>query len=154
MAIDDTIARLAQAPLIGLLDRDALGLIAASGDGRRLRPRDILFRAGERSDGGYVVLEGELAVAREGTDALVLAGPGALIGRLALFVRTPRPAAAIARVQSTVLRITPTLMRRVFDEHPEAALRLRDALSEDLEDLTEDLGSVRRKLSAIERRSS
>ena len=149
MVSDDTIALLETAPLIGALDRDALHLIAASADTRRLRINDILFRAGDRSDGGYVVLEGELAVARDAPNALVLAGPGSLIGRLALFLRTKRTASAVARAPSRVLRISPTLMRRVTTDFPGAAALMRDALAADLDELTVGLDGVRGKLLAI-----
>jgi CRP-like cAMP-binding protein len=150
MALDDTIATLSSAPLIGLLERDALRLIAFSAETRRLRPSEILFREGERSDGGYVVLEGEIAATREGSDSLALAGPGALIGRLALFVRTKRPASAVARERSRLIRISPTLMRRVLEEFPAAASAMREAVADDLDELAGGLERVREMLVAID----
>ena len=150
MALDDTIAMLAQAPLFSHFERDALRLIAFSADPRRLRANEILFRQGERSDGGYVVIDGEIALARDDVDSVTLAGPGALIGQVALFLRTARPSSAVARERSTVIRVSPTLMRRVLDEFPSAAAELRDAMAEDLHDLTGKLDKVRRMLTAID----
>lgn len=152
MALDHTIAILAQAPLIGLLERDALRLIAFSADTRRLRPNEILFREGERSDGGYVVIDGEIAATRAGGDDLTLAGPGSLVGRIALFARILRPASAVARERTNVVRISPTLMRRVLEEFPAAAVSVRDALAEDLDALGRDLGQVHRLFEAIDAR--
>lgn len=150
MALDDTIAILSQTPLIGLLERDALRLVAFSADTRRLRPNEILFREGERSDGGYVVVEGEIAATRSGSDELALAGPGSLIGRLALFLRIQRPASAVARAHSNVLRISPTLMRRVLEEFPAAAVAVRDAVADDLEALGADLAKVHALFATID----
>ncbi len=147
MALDDTIATLARAPLIGHLERDALRLIAFSAEPRRFRPNEILFRQGERSDGGYVVLEGEFAVTRTGIEAVTLAGPGALIGQTALFIRFQRPSSAVARERSNVIRISPTLMRRVLEEFPRAAAEIREAVAHDLEELSGGLERVRRKLT-------
>lgn len=150
MALDDTIAILAQAPLIGHLERDALRLVAFSADTRRLRTNEILFRQGERSDGGYVVLYGEIAATRAGSDEVTLAGPGSLIGQVALFVRMTRPASAVARQPTKVLRISPTLMRRLLQEFPGAAEEVREALARDLGELTQGLERVRRMLLALD----
>lgn len=149
MALDDTIAILEQAPLIGLFERDALRLLAFSAETRRLRAEELLFRQGERSDGGYVVLSGAIAVGRDGSDAVTLAGPSALVGRLALFLRTQRAGTAVARERSQLIRVSPTLMRRVLEEFPSAAGAVRDALAEDLADLSSDLERVRQMFTAI-----
>lgn len=146
MALDDTIGLLARAPLLGLLEPDALRLVAFSADTRRLRPDEVLFRRGDRSDGGYVVTSGELVVSRDGPDAGIAAGMGSLIGQVALFVRMPRPSSARARSAASVLRISPTLMRRVLEEFPDGAVCLRDAVEADLHELAAGLSRVREKL--------
>ncbi|MDB5590219.1 cyclic nucleotide-binding domain-containing protein [Enterovirga sp.] len=150
MALDDTIAILSQAPLLGHLERDALRLVAFSAETRRLRTNEILFREGERSDGGYVVLSGEIAASRAASGEVTLAGPGSLVGRTALFVRIVRPASAIAREPTTLLRISPTLMRRLLEEFPSAAGEVREALAQDLTELSDGLERVRRMLLAID----
>jgi len=152
MALDDDIAILSSAPLFNLLDRDALRLVAFASENRMLRAGDTLFRRGDRSDGGYVVSRGEIALdARDdGSPAAFVAGPGSLIGRAALFTRIERPATAIAREPSTVIRVSPSLMRRVLEEFPNAAAAIHHAMAEELTQLTEGLEAVRRKLIAID----
>ena len=151
MALEDDIATLVQAPLFELLDRDALRLVAFAAENRVLRAGDVLFRRGDRSDGGYVVSRGAIALdARDdGSPAAFMAGPGALIGQAALFARIARPATATAREPSTVIRISPSLMRRVLEEFPQAAVAMRDAMATELERLAEGLEGVRRRLLAI-----
>ena len=147
MALDDVTAALRHAPLFGSLSRDALRLLAFSADTRRLRRNEILFRKNDRSDGGYVVTTGAIVVGAEADgQEPVLAGPGSLIGQIALFVRMQRPATAIAREASSVLRISPTLMRRVLQEYPEAASGMRNVLAQDLDDFTGDLDRARERL--------
>jgi CRP-like cAMP-binding protein len=152
MALDDDIAILSAAPLFSLLDRDALRLVAFAADSRPLRAGDTLFRKGDRSDGGYVVSRGLIALdARDdGSPATYLAGPGYLIGQSALFARVRRAATATAREPSAVIRISPSLMRRVLEEFPAAALAMRDVLAEELEQLSRGLANVRETLVAID----
>jgi CRP-like cAMP-binding protein len=152
MALEDDIAILVRAPLFELLDRDALRLVAFAAENRVLRAGDVLFRKGDRSDGGYVVSRGAIALdARDdGSPAAFVAGPGALIGQAALFTRITRAATATAREPSAVIRISPSLMRRVLEEFPQAAAAMRDAMAAELEGLAQGLDGVRRRLLAID----
>src|SRR5690349_11322421 len=148
MALDDDIAVLAQAPLFNLLERDALRLVAFASESRTFRAGDVLFRKGDRSDGGYVVSRGAIALDanEDGSPAAFVAGPGSLIGQAALFTRISRPATATAQEASTVIRVTPSLMRRVLEEFPKAAAAIQDAMAEELDRLTQGLEQVRQKL--------
>src|SRR3954462_12515371 len=153
MALEDDIGTLSQAPLFCLLNRDALRLVAFASEARSLRAGDVLFRKGDRSDGGYVVRSGAVALDAQddGSPATFVAGPGALIGQAALFTRIDRPATAMAREPSAVIRVSPSLMRRVLEEFPDAAAAIHDAMKEELTRLTSGLESVRRQLIAIDR---
>ena len=151
MALTEDIAILSRTPLFNLMEHDALRLIAFAGEGQALATGETLFRRGDRSDGGYVVTRGALAL--EGTDsasAPFMAGPSCLVGRAALFVRGPRPATAIAREPTTVLRVSPTLMRRVLEEFPRAAGAINRAMTDELALLSTGLDLVRRRLVAID----
>ncbi len=151
MALEDDIATLARAPLFSLLDRDALRLVAFAAENRLLREGEVLFRRGDRLDGGYVVSRGTIALdAREdGSPAPFVAEPGALIGQTALFLRGLRPATATAREASGVMRISPTLVRRVLEEYPRAAGILHQALTRELASLSSGLERVRQQLLTI-----
>ncbi|MCB5174719.1 cyclic nucleotide-binding domain-containing protein [Microvirga lenta] len=152
MALEDDIAILSRAPLFNLLDRDALRLVAFASENRILRAGDMLFRKGDRSDGGYVVSQGAIALDAkdDGSPAAFVAGPGSLIGQAALFTRVERPATAMAREPSTVIRVTPSLMRRVLEEFPTAASAMHQAMTEELTRLSDGLERVRRHLIAID----
>ena len=152
MALDDDITVLSQAPLFNLLERDALRLVAFASETRSYREGDVLFKKGDRSDGGYVVSRGAIALdaAEDGSPAAFVAGPGSLIGQAALFARIERRATAMAQEPSAIIRVTPSLMRRVLEEFPDAAAAIHDAMAEDLTRLTEGLERVRQQLIAID----
>jgi CRP-like cAMP-binding protein len=152
MALADDIAVLSNAALFNLMEHDALRLIAFAGEGVALDAGDVLFRRGERSDGGYVVMRGALALdgRDDGSPGALVAGPGWLLGRSALFTRSARPATAAARDASALLRISPALMRRVLEEFPAAARALQREVSSDLAALSQGLETVRRRLEAID----
>ena len=144
MGLDDDIAILAGAPLFGFLDRDALRLLTFAAERRELMDGDLLFARGDMADGGFVVMSGTIRLAPRVADAEpVRAGRSALIGQLALFVRGTRPTEARAEGAAEVIRITPTLMRRVLEEFPAAAQSVYDTLAIDLVDLVDDLDRVR-----------
>ncbi|MCA0417102.1 MAG: cyclic nucleotide-binding domain-containing protein [Proteobacteria bacterium] len=130
MRLDEIIALLARIPIFEAVDPEALRLLAFSAVRRQLRPGDILFRRNDYSDGGYLVVEGEIVLdmADSGAPSPHVFGPGALIGQSALFAQGQRPATAIARGQTTVLVFSRELMMKVLDAHPESAAVLRDAL--------------------------
>jgi CRP-like cAMP-binding protein len=152
MALEDDIATLSRAPLFGLLSRDALRLVAFASENRTLRAGEVLFRRGDRSDGGYVVSRGEIVLdaLENGAASAFVATSGDLIGQVALFTRIERPATATARETSTVIRVSPSLMRRVLEEFPGTAEAMRDAMAADLDRLTEGLEQVRWQLLAID----
>ncbi|MCJ2133002.1 Crp/Fnr family transcriptional regulator [Methylobacterium sp. J-026] len=155
MGLDDDIAILAAAPLFGFLDRDALRLLTFAAERRDLAEGDLLFDRGDPADGGFVVMAGTIRLEpRDARTEPVRAGRSALIGQLALFVRGTRPTAARAVEDAAVMRITPTLMRRVLEEFPEAAQAVHDTLADDLAGLVADLDHVRGLLDVIDGISS
>jgi len=146
MGLEDDIAKLTRNATFAALEPDALRLIAFSAETRILRAGDILFRRDEPSNGGFVVLSGSIALDASdlGVATARIARPPTLIGDLALLTQTLRPATAIAREPSSVLRISRHLFHRVLNEFPASAERLRRALASRLDEFTRELDAVRR----------
>ena len=147
MGLEDDIGKLARIPAFAVIEPEALRLIAFSAETRILRAGDVLFRHDEISNDGYVVLAGSIAMDASGDGAVTarIVRPPGLIGDLALLTQTRRPATAIAREPSTVLRISRLLFRRVLDEFPDSAERLRQSQGARLLQFTGELGAVRRR---------
>ena len=149
MGFEDDIAILAAAPVFDAFGYDALRLLTFAAERRSLAPGETLFAGGEPADGGYIVMSGTIALEpRMAGGEIVLAERSALIGRLALFVRGERPSAATAQGPAEVIRITPTLMRRVLEEFPDAATAIHEALADDLIALSAGFDRVRAMLDA------
>ncbi len=125
MSIDDDIALLERVPTLQLLGSDSLRMLAIGSEQRNVQGGETLFREGDTADCGYVVQRGALRV-NDGGGAEIVAGPGALIGELALVVEMKRPASAVALEPSTVVRISRSLFQRVLESDPASARRLRD----------------------------
>ncbi len=75
---------------------------------------DALFHAGDDADAGFVVQRGAFRV--EDSGAEIVAGPGALLGELALVVAMRRPSTAIALEHSSVIRVARSLFQRVLEK--------------------------------------
>ncbi|HEV2552275.1 MAG TPA: Crp/Fnr family transcriptional regulator [Bosea sp. (in: a-proteobacteria)] len=153
MALDDDIALLARQPLLGLMERDALRLVAFAAESRILRAGDVLFRVGEPSDGAVLVISGAVALdsREDGQPAQEIVGPGALIGEMALFTAVARPVTAIAREPTQVMRLSRSVMRRVLAESPGSAEAVAAAISDRLRGFVDQLSAVREALVAIDR---
>jgi len=153
MALDDDIALLARQPLLSLMERDALRLVAFAAESRILRAGDVLFRLGEPSDGAVLVIAGAVALnsREDGQPAEEIVGPGALIGEMALFTAVARPVTAIAREPTQVMRLSRSVMRRVLAESPASAEAVAAAISDRLRGFVGQLSAVQAALTAIDR---
>jgi CRP-like cAMP-binding protein len=147
MGLEELIGKLACNPTFAVIEPEALRLIAFTAETRNLRAGDVLFRLDEPSNGGFLVLAGSIAMNASGHGAAParIVWPPGLIGELALLTQTRRPATAIAREPSTVLRISRHLFHRVLREFPDSAERLRHSLGEKLVQFTGELGFLRRE---------
>ncbi|TCR68955.1 cyclic nucleotide-binding domain-containing protein [Bosea sp. BK604] len=153
MTLNDDIALLARQPLLSLMERDALRLVAFAAESRILRAGDVLFRNGEHSDGAFLIISGAVALLTQddGRPADDVVGPGTLIGELALFANVDRPVTAIAREPTQVMKLSRSVMRRVLGESPESAQAIAGAIGERLRGFTSELQRIQDALTAIDR---
>jgi CRP-like cAMP-binding protein len=152
MALEDDMALLSRVAILASMDRDALRLLAFSAESRQLRAGDTLFRKGDVSDGGFVIARGSVALIEDDTEtADAVVGPGSLIGEIALITETRRPATAIAREPTTVLRISRAMFRRTLEEYPHMAQRLAADLRGRVRSMSSELSAVKRALKRRDR---
>jgi CRP-like cAMP-binding protein len=155
MTIEDDIAFLERVPTFAQLGFSALQIVAIGSETKQLEDGEVLFRAGETADAGYVIQEGSLKLTKHDprrSDPSITLGPGVLIGELALVTETVRPVTAIAAEPTTVIRISRSLFRKVLEGFPEAARLMRDRLAERANQATEEISSVRGTLNPPDRR--
>ena len=146
MSIDDDVALLDRVPTLHLLGTASLRMLAIGSEQRDIARGDLLFRQGDDADSGFVVQRGALRI-DNGSGAEVIAGPGALIGELALVVPMRRPSSALALEYSTVIRIARSLFQRVLESDPAAARRLRDEFASRSSQIARDILIAGGKLS-------
>lgn len=150
MTIEDEIEFLERVPALRLLGRDALRIIAIGAEARHIHEGISLFGEGEDADAAYVVQDGSFDLVSE-KNALIppsVAGPGSLIGELALVIDMKRPVAAIAREASVVIRIPRQLFLKMLEGYPAAAERMRDALAERVDRTVNEFTRLRGRLLA------
>ena len=125
MSIEDDVALLERVPTLRLLGSASLRMLAIGSEQRDVARGDTLFKQGDDADCGFVVQRGAFRIQDDG-GAEITAGPGTLLGELALVVAMRRPSTATALEPSSVVRIARSLFQRVLESDPEAARRLRD----------------------------
>jgi CRP-like cAMP-binding protein len=146
MSIEDDVALLERVPTLRLLGNTALRMLAIGSEQRDFARGTILFKAGDEADAGFIVQRGAFRIADEGGAELV-AGPGALIGELALVVAMSRPSTATAVEYSSVIRVARSLFQRVLESDPVAARRLRDEFANRTSQIASDILMAGAKLS-------
>ena len=147
MTLDDDVARLGRTRPFDLLPREAVQLIAFSCEKRRLRKGEALFFPGETADSGYFVHSGAIALLEDGAEPKGerRVGAGTLIGETALYAPTTRRVSARAAEDAVVMRIPRETFRRVLEEFPAGAKKIRAALAARTRLLVDGLEATRIK---------
>ncbi len=146
MSIDDDVALLERVPTLRLLGTTSLRMLAIGSEQRDFEQGDLLFNAGDDADAGYIVQRGAFRI-EDGGGVEIVAGPGALIGELALVVAMQRPSTAIALERSSVIRVARSLFQRVLESDPAAARRLRDEFANRTSQIASEILMAGAKLS-------
>ena len=129
MGIEDDILFIERVPTLRALGRDALRILAIGAESRYVHKGEVLFMAGEAADSGFVIQEGSFRLEGASKQAgELIAGPGTLLGELALICEIRRPATATANEPSTVIRISRSLFLKMLEGYPNAAHVLRDQI--------------------------
>jgi CRP-like cAMP-binding protein len=151
VSIEDDIAFFERVPTLRLLGRTALRILAIGAESRYVHDGEALFVVGDPADCGYVIQEGSFDVSAGHTSTGgIVAGPGTLLGELALLAETQRPATAVAREPSTVIRISRSLFLKMLEGYPDAALKLREQFATRAEQSVQEIGQIRSRLDASE----
>jgi CRP-like cAMP-binding protein len=140
MALEDDVRILSRNPTLAALEPDALRHLAGAAQSQILRKGEVLFRRDDPSDGGYVVVSGSLILelADRGPVERVIYPP-MLLGDMALITKTHRPATAIARERTVVLKISRVLFLSILEDSPRSAERLKRLLTDQLEQFVREL---------------
>jgi CRP-like cAMP-binding protein len=151
VSIEDDIAFIERVPALRMLGRAALRILAIGAESRYVHQGEVLFTAGDPTDCGYVIQEGSFRLdSNSKSVGEVVAGPGTLLGELALIAETKRPATATARAPSTVLRISRSLFLKMLEGYPEAAHILREHIAARAQQALHEFSDMRAMLDTSE----
>ena len=147
MALDDDVRILSGVGLFEGFTPEQLRLLAFGAETTNLPAERKLYREDDEADSAYVVISGRIVLYREvegRREPVGHAGPGAILGELALIADTRRLTSASAERDSQVLRLNRKMFRRILEEYPEIAVILHRRVAEQLQALIrriEDVGS-------------
>ncbi len=119
-----------------------------SGKNRILKPGAILFRAGDKPDGMYIIRRGQILVFLEkgGQDIpLATIGQGGMIGEMSLFDKKPRSASARAVDEVEITLISNEEFTKILQQIPKWFVSLMTTLSTRLRDTNERLQDLEAK---------
>jgi CRP-like cAMP-binding protein len=122
---------IARAPLFAGLSKAQLGQVASIADEIDLPESKVLMRQGERGREFYVLLDGEVEVARDGK-SIATRGAGDFLGEIALVSSLPRTATVTTRTPVRALVIRDVEFRGLLERTPAIALKVLQALAERL----------------------
>lgn len=136
MALDDDIRILSAVRLFEGFTQEQLRLLAYGADILRLARDHSLFREDDDADTAFVVVEGTIDLFREQDGqriAVGTAGPGSILGELALIAETRRLTSAAAATDAEVIQLSRRMFRRILEAYPETAAALHRRMLEDLQ---------------------
>jgi CRP-like cAMP-binding protein len=103
--------------LFGGLDDDTLAELADKLDRRSPRAGEVVYREGERGCELFVILEGEIAMEREG-ERLAVEGPGSWFGEMSVLDMQPRPVTATCATDAELLVMKSRDLDRLYRANP------------------------------------
>ena len=124
--VTEKVTVLKQTALFGDLPESELSDLAQRAFEKHLKRDEILFSAGEISQGLFVIISGSLRAFREGVDGreqvVHVERAGATIAELPVFDEGPYPSTVAAEEDSVVLFIDKRVIRSLCDKQPAFAL--------------------------------
>jgi CRP-like cAMP-binding protein len=147
LSIEDDISAIERVPTLRALGHEALRILAIGAESRYVPRGEVLFVEGETADCGYIIQEGSVHLTSSSRAVgHVTAGPGTLLGEVALIAETKRPATATANESSTVIRISRSLFLKMLEGYPNAAHVLRDQIAARAQQALAEMTDVRAML--------
>jgi CRP-like cAMP-binding protein len=140
-------ARLKACPLFRTFTETGLQIFAAISTMKQLDKGATLFKAGDPSDGMYVIAEGTLAVMIKDPDGrevqMALLGPGDHAGSTALLGKNTRAATLVAHQEASLLFISREAFARLQGQKPAACVKLMSAVAQEMGKLLGEATEVR-----------
>jgi ABC-type multidrug transport system fused ATPase/permease subunit len=142
----DEINILRSAPLLAGLPPQILKLVAYSSERHEFEPGDVVFNAGDKSNGAYIVLAGGLEVSVDAGGSKLVVGSvkvGDIVGEVGVLANVHRTATVSAETKASVLLLTRDVFTDLIDKDKGVNKKVIDLLSERLAHATIELEKTR-----------
>jgi CRP/FNR family transcriptional regulator, cyclic AMP receptor protein len=134
---DKKVESLKRAPLFEGLSRKELVQLARMSDDLEVPADTVLCEEGDRGREFFVLVDGEVEVAKKGRRVATLRG-GDFVGEISLLEESPRTATVTAKTPLRFFVLTPRDFRRVVDEYPSVERKVLRALARRVLELSRD----------------
>ena len=131
-------------PIFSECDAVHLQLLAFSAVRQSFEAGDLLIKQGLKGAAAYLILSGRVDISTDSSGRIGSAGPGALLGEVAMIGDSPYAISARATEAVSTARIDRELFMRVAREYPEFGPAVFSALARKLDGAMADLSDVRR----------
>ncbi|MDZ4258120.1 MAG: Crp/Fnr family transcriptional regulator [Gemmatimonadales bacterium] len=144
--MSDLVALLRGAPIFAELDGAVLARLAARCVPRTVGEGFTLFRAGDRCQGTYFVLEGRVRIYRTSPDGreqtLAVQGAGSSVAEMPMFDGGPYPASGVTTAPSRLIYLPRAEFELAFRTDPEVASAVVRALGRRMRHLVQLVETV------------
>ena len=124
---------LKQVPLFALLDDDEIAVLAAQVEMKTFKPRQRIYKSGDPTGPGYVVVSGSVAVSTVDEDKQDVVfdqpGPGEVFGFASMLGQTPHQTTAMSVEDSVCIEIDRGDILALLQRKPHAGMDLLTVLS-------------------------
>jgi CRP-like cAMP-binding protein len=100
-------------------------------DAKSFTPGQYVFKAGDRGDAMYVVIEGEVEIL-VGSTTVEIAGPGSIVGEMALIDDEPRSATVVAKTHCRLVTVDQGQFKYMVSKGPFFALQVMKVMADRL----------------------
>lgn len=136
MTLHNDVRILSGVPLFQGFSPEQLRLLAFGAENLRVPSGRVLYRESMPADVAYVVVSGRIGLYRErGAERAWVgeAGPGTLLGEVALIAETSWLTSAETLSDATLMSIDRKHFRRMLEEYPELAVLLHKRITNELQ---------------------
>ena len=130
-------------PLFADCDATHLQLLAFSAVRQSFDEGDVIIKQGIKGGAAFLILSGRATISSDADGKIGSAGPGAMLGEVAMIGDRPYAVTARATEHVNAARIDRGLFMRVANEYPEFGATVFEALARKLELSMGDLALVR-----------
>ena len=144
MSVRADVETLRSIPIFAECDAVHLQLLAFSAVRQNFAAGEFVIRQGNRGTAAFLILNGEVRLASAEAGPLGSAGPGALLGEVAMIGERPYSVTATAIETVATARIDRELFMRVAREFPEFGTAVFGVLARRLDGVMGELDEARR----------